>query len=284
MIGITLIWGGTFVVVQAAVERIPAFRYLAWRFAIATLVLIAAGGLRGVRRQDLRPGAIAGLFLVAGYALQTVGLQYTSASNAGFITGMFVVFTPLFVGVQRRRTPPAASLVGVVAAAFGLWLLAAPGQLFLSFGDALELGCAASFAAHILTLDRYRDAMPTLRFATLQLATVALVTTVWTTIGEDAPIVAFDATTWLAIAVTAILGSALAFFVQAGAQRIVPPTRTAIILTCEPVFAGIFGAIAGERIGLRGWLGAACILVGILIAELRARAAEEIAAPLAAPT
>ena len=284
LLGITVIWGGTFVVVQDAVEKIPPFRYIAWRFAIAAAVMIAAGGLRGLRRRDLVPGAIAGALLVAGYGFQTVGLQYTSASNAGFITGMFVVFTPLFVAVLHRRSPPRASLLGVLAAAIGLYLIAAPGRIGLGFGDSLELACAASFAAHIMALDRYSESMPTFRFATLQLSVVAIVATLWTGVAEEARVVAFDASVWIAIVVTAVFASALAFFVQARAQRVVAPTRTAIILTSEPVFAGLFGALAGERLGARGWAGAACILAGIFIAERWGRAAEELSEPLAAPT
>lgn len=277
-------WGATFIVVQDAVERMPAFRFLAWRFAIAALVLLAIGGARGLRRRDLAPGVLAGAFLIAGYGFQTVGLQYTSASNAGFITGMFVVFTPLFVAIGSRRLPPVASIAGVAIATLGLWLIASPGRLTLSFGDTLVLACAASFAAHILVLDRYRHAMPTLRFATIQLSVVALGCIAWTGIAEQGPVTPGDGSVWIAIVVTGVLASAVAFLVQARVQREVPPTRTAIILTSEPAFAGLFGALAGERIGARGWLGAACILAGILVAELLARADEQVADPLATPT
>lgn len=239
--------------------------------------MIVAGGLRGIRKRDLVPGIVTGALLFAGYAFQTVGLQYTSASNAGFITGMFVVFTPLFVALLHRRLPPAASMLGVAFAVLGLYLVTDPEGVRVGYGDALEVGCAASFAAHIMALHRYARAMPTFRFTTIQMLVVAIVSGAWTVTGERGPAATFDARTWMAIGFTAVFASALAFWVQARAQRIVPPTRTAIILTSEPVFAGIFGALAGERIGVTGWLGAAAILAGILVAELRAGAAQEFA-------
>ncbi len=284
LVGITIIWGGTFVVVQDAVEQIPAFRYLAWRFAIAAALMVAVGGLRGLRRHDLAPAMLTGVILFAGYGFQTVGLQYTSASNAGFITGMFVVFTPLFVWILYRRSPAAAALVGVTLAAVGLYLVAAPGRLTLGFGDSLEVCCAASFAAHIVAQHRFADAMPTFRFATLQMLVVACGATLWTGVAEDASVASFETSSWVAIVVTGVFASALAFFVQARAQREVAPTQTAIILTSEPVFAGIFGALDGERIGLRGYAGAGLILTGALVAELRGRASERISEPLDAPT
>lgn len=279
LIGVTLLWGATFVVVQDAIEQVPPFRFIAFRFALAAGVMILAGGLRGFRREDLAPGAIAGLALAAGYAFQTIGLRYTSASNAGFITGMFVVFTPLFVAIAARKLPPPASLGGAGLAAIGLYLVASPEGLALGLGDSLELACAASFALHILILDRASDRMPTFRFATLQMLVVAILSGI-ATFWEEPGVASPDASVWIAIAVTGIGGSAVAFYVQASAQRVLTPTRTAIILTAEPVFAGIFGAIAGDRIGIGGWAGAALILTGILISELRARADRALADPL----
>lgn len=267
LVAITLVWGATFVIVQNAVERIPTFTYLALRFGLAVAVMAVAGGFRGMRRSDLGPGAVAGLALLAGYGFQTTGLQYTSPSNAGFITGMFLVFTPIFVAIKTRRVPPGSSLLGVLSATVGLFLLAAPGQLRLGHGDSLILICAAAFAGHIIALDRWGDAMPTLRFATVQLTVVAIGAAGIAVLTERGDPASYDGSVWGAVALTGIVASALAFFVQSRAQREIPPVRTAIILTCEPVFAGIFGYLNGDRLGLAGLSGAGLIFIGIVLAE-----------------
>ncbi|MFP5224098.1 MAG: DMT family transporter [Actinomycetota bacterium] len=268
LLSITVVWGGTFVIVQDAVERIPPFTYLALRFGLAVVVMAAAGGFTGLRRPDLVLGGLAGLALLAGYGFQTTGLQYTTPSNAGFITGMFLVFTPLFVAISHRRLPPASSLAGVAIATIGLFLLAAPGRLVLGYGDTLVLVCAAAFAAHILALDRWGEAMPTKRFASLQLTVVTIGAAAIALVAERGEPMSFDATVWGAIALTGVVASALAFFVQSRAQRELPPVRTAIILTSEPVFAGLFGYIDGDRLGLAGLAGAGLIFLGIVLAEL----------------
>jgi drug/metabolite transporter (DMT)-like permease len=268
LLSITVVWGGTFVVVQDAVERIPPFTYLTLRFGLAVLVMALAGGFAGLRRSDLVPGGLAGLALLAGYGFQTTGLQYTTPSNAGFITGMFLVFTPLFVAASYRRLPPTSSLAGVAMATVGLFLLAAPGRLVLSYGDTLVLVCAAAFAAHIMALDRWGEAMPTKRFASLQLTVVTLGAGAIALGAERGEPMMFDASVWGAIALTGIVASALAFFVQSRAQRELPPVRTAIILTSEPVFAGLFGYLDGDRLGASGSIGAGLIFLGIVLAEL----------------
>jgi drug/metabolite transporter (DMT)-like permease len=284
LLGVTVIWGATFVIVQDAVEQVAPFLFIALRFWIAAAALILLGGLRLVTRKDFMIGVPTGVLLFGGYALQTVGLQYTTASNAGFITGMFVVFTPLLVAVTTRSLPSRAALVGVASAFAGLYLIAAPSSLRIGYGDALVVGCAAAFAAHILAQHRFRARIPTLRFAAIQMITVAAISSVWTLVGERGTINNFDGSVVSSLLITGLAASALAFFIQARAQREVPPTRTAIILTSEPVFAGLFGAWAGEQIGVRGWTGAGFILAGILIAELRTPVSDQISEPLATPT
>jgi drug/metabolite transporter (DMT)-like permease len=270
LIGVALIWGSTFTVVKDAVARMPPFLFIGIRFALATAVLAAIGAFRGVQRRDLKLGAITGLALFAGYAFQTVGLQYTSASNAGFITGMFVVFTPVIGALVFRRLPSTAASMGVILATGGLVLLAMPSGFHLRRGDALEVMTAITFAVHILLIARLGKGIPALRFAAIQIGTAATLALMWSGIAEHAAPPA-DGGVWLAIVLTGVLATALAFLVQTRAQQEIPPTRTAVILTAEPVFAGIFGYIvAGDRLGVRGYAGAVLIVAGILVAELRA--------------
>ena len=268
LLAVTAVWGATFVIVQDAVARIPPSAFIAYRF-LAAAALLALWRPRLDARLALA-GAAAGLALFAGYALQTVGLQYTSSSNAGFITGLAVVLTPLLAAAVLREPPGRWPAAGAVLAAAGLALLSLE-ELAVRKGDALVLGCAVAFAAHILILGRVTRHHDPVGLAVVQLATTAALATGWAGLaGElEAP---RSALVWLALAVTAVLATAGAFLVQTRAQRELSPTRTALIFTMEPVFAGLFGYLwAGDRWPPRSWLGAACILAGMLIAELGRR-------------
>lgn len=274
LVGVALIFGATFTVVKDAVARMPPFLFIGIRFALAAGVLAIVGAFRGLTKRDARLGAITGLALFAGYAFQTVGLQYTTASNAGFITGMFVVFTPVIGAIVFRRLPSSASSLGVILAAGGLVLLAMPSGFHLRKGDAMEVMTAIAFAAHILLIARLGKDIPALRFAAIQIATTAVLALVWS-IGAEHRLGHPDAGTWGGIVLTGVLATAVAFLVQTRAQQEIPPTRTAVILTGEPVFAGVFGYwIAGDRLMARGYIGAVLILAGILVAELFAPAEE----------
>ena len=253
MLAVTAVWGSTFVLVRDAVAQVPPFTFIAYRFLAAALLLaalrprLAAGGQPGL----VGAGAVAGLALFAGYGFQTVGLQYTTASNAGFITGLSVVLTPLL-------------------AAVGLGLLSLQ-ALEVRRGDALVLGCAVAFAAHILLLGRYAPRFSSYRLAVVQLGSAGLLALAWAALAGDL-VVPGSAEVWVALLITSVAASAGAFLIQTRAQREVSPTRTAVILTMEPVFAGLFGfLLAGERLSGRGWLGAGLILAGMLVAELGGR-------------
>lgn len=276
LVAIAAIWGATFVLVQDAVAAAPPMQFLAIRFALATAVMALAGAFRGTTPGDLRAGGLAGLALFAGYAFQTVGLQYTSASNAGFLTGMFVVFTPVLGAAALRVLPSRAATAGVVLAATGMVLLTMPSGLTIGKGDGLEILTAIAFAVHILVLSRVARARSALRLAAVQLAVVTVITTLWSALGERQA-VSGRASVWFAAAFTAMFATALAFFVQTRAQQILPPVRTAVILAAEPVFAGITGyAVAGDRLGARGITGALLIVGGIVVAALLAPAHERL--------
>jgi drug/metabolite transporter (DMT)-like permease len=269
LVAVTAVWGATFVLVRDAVALLPPSAFLAVRFLAAAALLAALRPRLALRLGNGLAGAgvVAGLALFAGYGFQTVGLQYTSASNAGFITGLAVVLTPLLAALLLRERPGRWPATGAVLAAAGLALLSLD-RLEVRRGDALVLGCAFAFAIHILLLGRYSPRHDAYPLAVVQLVTVGLLALGWASAAGDlqAP---DSAQVWVALAVTAVLASAGGFLIQTRAQRDVPPTRTAIILTMEPVFAGLFGfLLAGDRLAARGWLGAACIVTGMLVAEL----------------
>lgn len=274
LVAVTVVWGSTFVMVKDGVERIPPYSFNALRFSVAAVVLGACclPALRTLGRDGRRHGAVLGVFLFAGYALQTAGLRHTAASTAGFITGMFVVFTPVLSAALLRRRPGPAAVAGVALATAGLGLLSLRGSWYPGFGDLLVLGCALAFAAHIVGLGAWSQRHATLPLTTVQLAVAALLHSA-TAAAVELPGAAYrwDAAVIGALLVTALLASAAGFWIQTAAQRVIPPTRTAIILTMEPVFAGLFGyALLRERLSARGWLGAGLILAGMLTAELGA--------------
>jgi len=185
--------------------------------------------------------------------------------------GLSVVLTPLLGALLLRQAPGRWPVTGACVAAVGLALLSLQ-RLEVRRGDALVFACAVAFAAHILLLGRYAPRLSTYRLAVVQLATAGLLALIWAGLAGDLA-VPTSAEVWVALAITSVAASAAAFLIQTRAQREVSPTRTAVIFTMEPVFAGLFGfLLAGERLSGRGWLGAGMILAGMLTAELGGRA------------
>ena len=268
LVGVAAIWGATFTVVQDAIEKLPAMAFLGYRFATATLIVavVFRAPLRRLSAAGWRAGLAMGAFLTAGYVLQTLALERTSASNAGFITGLFVVITPLLAAlVLRERIGPTAWLA---ASASGLGLFLLSGADGLNAGDALALAGAVGFALHILATSRAVRDHDTGALLVVQLGVCGLFCLAVAAAGGrlDAPP---DASVWWALAVTALLASALAYFVQTYAQRHAPPARTALILASEPAFAGLFGyLLAGDRLAAPAWAGAALIMAAIVAVEV----------------
>jgi drug/metabolite transporter (DMT)-like permease len=268
LISVAAVWGLTFVMVQNAVEKLPTLAFLGYRFTAAGVVvaIVCWGALRVLPAAGWRAGALMGIFLTLGYVLQTLGLEHTTASNAGFITGLFVVLTPMLGALfLRERIGPlawAAAAVSVV----GLYLLAGGGSP--NRGDVLVLGAAFSFAAHILATARAVRDYDTGALLAVQLGVCGLVSLAGAAITGDVEAPS-DGSVWLALAVTALVASALGFFIQTYAQRHTTPARTALILTSEPAFAGLGGYLfAGERLSATGWVGAALIMAAIIAVDL----------------
>ena len=267
LVGVTAIWGSTFVVVKDAVEAMPVTDFLTWRFALAALAMlvlrprsVAALGTTG-----RRAGVVLGVALGTGYLLQTLGLQLTSAAVSGFITGMFVVLTPLGQSVLLRRPPARSSWVAVLVATVGLGLLSLHG-LSVGTGELLTLGCAAAFALHIVGLGRWAASYDAFGLAVVQLLTTALLCGLFAFPGGL--VVPPTAAVWGALALTSLAATALAFVVQTWAQAHLAPVRAAVIMTLEPVFSGLFAVlVAGETLGPRAYVGAGLVLVAMLLAE-----------------
>jgi drug/metabolite transporter (DMT)-like permease len=269
LVGAALLYGVTFPLVHDALEDITPVAYLLGRFAVATVILVPAlvSALQADnprRRMLVRAGATAGVLLFGGYAAQTVGLQYTSPSTSAFITGLYVVITPVIESVVARRLPPRPVVAGIVVATVGLFLLTGA-DLHLGRGEALTLACAVLFAVHIVYIGAYTNVLRPMQFTALQIGVVAALCVAPTArqgVGSLTTLAVF------AVVFTGIACSAVALPLQLWGQRRVPASRAALILLAEPVFAGIAGHVNGERLGLEQVAGAAIILIGIGVSEL----------------
>jgi drug/metabolite transporter (DMT)-like permease len=268
LIGIAAVWGLTFTMVQDAVGEIAVMTFLAFRFIPASLIvaLIFRKELQAMSPAGWKAGCVMGGFLTAGYIFQTVGLKYTSASNAGFITGMFVVLTPLFGMIFLKQRAGWYAWLAAAISAFGLYLLSGVGGV--RSGDVLVVGCACSFAFHILATDRAVRKHHIGALLAVQLGVAGLVPLGIASVAGDLS-VPRGMTVWSALLVTSLIASALGFFVQTYAQQHAPPARTAVILASEPAFAGLFAfVLAGERFTAYDFGGALLILGAILFVEL----------------
>ncbi|MHB8643557.1 MAG: DMT family transporter [Gaiellaceae bacterium] len=265
---VTAIWGVTFVQIKDALDTYPLFAFLAVRFAIAvaTLAVPAASRLRTLGRRGAIAGAALGALLALGYGLQTAGLERTTVSAAGFVTGMYVVLTPIFALVLFRIRVARVVWIAVALTLIGLTMLSGI-SAGSPVGDLLVLAGAASYAVQIALMERYAPRYDPLAFTAAEM-TAAFVGFLTIAVAAGQLRVPQGATVWGALLVTGVFASALAFLVQAWAQRRTSATRTALIFALEPVFAGIFGfALAGDRLGALGWAGCAVIMSGIVVAE-----------------
>ena len=268
LVVVTAVWGVTFVQVKDAVAIYPLFAFLAVRFGIATLALApaAATRLRPLPRRGWEAGALLGLLLAAGYALQTAGLERTTVSSAGFITGLYVVFTPVIALLLFRTSIGVAVWFGVALSTVGLALLSGVDAGTLT-GDLLVLGASAVYSLQIVLMERYAPRYDPFAFTFVEmLAAFVGFAVVAVALGQiELP---RGATVWGALLVTGLFASALGFLVQTWAQRRTSATRTALAFSMEPVWAGIFGFwLAGDRLGAWGWAGGAVIMAGIVVAE-----------------
>lgn len=269
LIGVAAIWGGTFVLVKDAVERYPLYSFLGLRFAIAVVAFLVLfpGSLRRVTPGTVQVGLLAGGLLTAGYVFQTWGLQGTTASRAAFITGMFVVITPLMQSVILRHPPRMLTMAGVGLAVTGLWLLTGASADGWVAGDTRVLLCAVAYAAHMIVLGSLGTRHDVGALTLMQLAVVAVACGAVAIVFESAGLPA-DGSVWFALVLTGVFASAVAFGVQTYAQRHISPTKTALVLVTEPAFGGLFGWLAGDYFGIGGLAGSALILGGMVLAEL----------------
>ena len=270
LLSITVVWGSTFVISKELLADISPFTYIALRFGIASL-LFAALVFRSIRimpRSAVIHGSILGFLLFAGFAAQTVGLQYTSASKSAFITGMMVVFTPVCQLLIERRPPKIGNVIGVVLVTAGLYLLTSPAGSEFNRGDGLTLICAITFGLYIVYLDIYGKQHDASHLTLVQFVSTFVLGTASALLFEQSRV---NMTTGAATALgyLIIFPTIVALYVQARFQKDTTPTRSAIIFSIEPVLAAGFAyLLLNERIGGIGMVGGGLILTGLLVSEL----------------
>jgi drug/metabolite transporter (DMT)-like permease len=267
----TIIWGATFVIVKSALNDVSPLLFLALRFSVATLCLLAI--LRPTWKGGLRQwggGVLTGTFLFSGFLLQTLGLQFTSAAKSAFLTGLASVMVPLLAALVYRNRPLVSELLGILIATAGLGLMTLEGPIgSMGRGDLLTVGCAAAFAGHIVTLGHYSERMSFETLSVVQVGTAAMWagSLFW---WAEPQHLAWRPAVVYAVLVTGVLATALAFSIQAWAQRHTTSTRTALIYTLEPVFAWITSYwLVGEGLSKRAAAGAALILGGVVLVEMK---------------
>ncbi len=269
LLAVTAVWGATFVIVKEAVSLYPTFSFLTLRFAFAVFSFLPLLFVdkNPVEREELEAGLLVGLFLFAGYAFQTLGLRFTTASKAGFITGLSVVIVPILSAIFLGQKPPWKVWVGAGLAACGLALLSLRGSLIPSSGDLLVLACAVAYAAQIVALGKFAPRMRTLPLTFAQLLSVMLMNCVLA-LSLERPIAMPGSTVLRAALFTGIPATSLAFGVQTFAQKHTSPSHAALIFSTEPVFAALFAfLLAGETLGPREIAGCLLIVAAMLLAE-----------------
>lgn len=277
LIGITIVWGATFLIVHLTLEHTGPWFFVGIRFLTAGLLsaIVFHRVLRGLRWKEFAAGSAIGVTIYLGYGLQTVGLQTIDSSTSAFLTALYVPLVPLLQWLVFRKAPTRMALLGIALAFIGLILLTDPSSVGLhwSTGEILTLLSTVPIAAEIVLIGLFAKRVNVGRVTVIQLLVAGILGFLTMPIvGEQAPAFSWA---WLASALALGAASCLIQLTMNWAQRSVSPTRATIIYAGEPVWAGIIGRIAGDRLPPIAILGAALIVIGSLVSELRPRSAPD---------
>ncbi|MBU4349087.1 DMT family transporter [bacterium] len=268
---IVIIWGSTFALIKGVIDTIPPYTFLTYRFLLAALILVLIfwKRLKKLNIMILKKGSLIGIFLFLGYTLQTVGIKYTTATKAGFITGFSVVLVPIISFLLLKEKVSRDSVVGVVLATLGLWFLNYNSSFIFNLGDFLVLLCAFSFAMHIISVGLFSKKLDYVLLAITQITVVFILSLLMALIFERPAIhLSYSSDIWWSIVITGVFATALAFYMQNKFQRYSTATKTAIIFSGEPLFAAIFAyLLLGEKVGLIAWIGGLLIIFGMIISQ-----------------
>jgi drug/metabolite transporter (DMT)-like permease len=268
LVAVTAVWGSTFFLIRDLVVTVPPADFLAVRFAIAAAVmaLLFRRQVVALRSREVAAGIGLGLLYAGAQLLQTVGLEHTEASVSGFVTGSYVVLTPLFAAVLLRERVSLSTWLAVALASAGLALLSLHG-LAVGLGEGLTLGSAALYALHIIGLGRFSTARAATGLATVQAAVIAVVCLAAAASGGVS--LPADGGQWASLLYMALVAGAVALWAQTWAQSHLSAARAAIVMTLEPVFAALFAVLlGGESLTARMLLGGGLVLAAMYAVEL----------------
>ncbi|OTG88130.1 EamA family transporter [Acinetobacter sp. ANC 4558] len=268
----TMIWGGTFVVVQHALNYSSPMFLVGSRFAIAALIvgLLSFKYMRGITRQEIFAGALIGAAISAGYGTQTVGMQTISSSESAFLTALYVPLVPILLWLIFRKVPHIMTLIGIVFAFIGLIFLTGNGlnQIQLNSGQIITIIGSVAIALEIILIGYFAGKVNIRRVTVIQLIFASIISFAAMPLAGEYELPTFS---WGLIYVAIALGltSALLQSLMNWAQRYVPPSQAAIIYAGEPVWAALFGRIVGERLPALALLGGLLVVIGVIISEIR---------------
>jgi drug/metabolite transporter (DMT)-like permease len=271
LLGVTACWGSTFFLIHDLLARVPTLDFLAVRFAIAsvTLVALAPKALGRLTRESRRQAVVLGCLYGVAQILQTAGLAQTPASISGFITGMYVVATPVFAALILRSRVGVLTWVAVLVAMVGLGVLTLSG-FSIGYGEALIFVAALLYALHIVGLGAWSDARQTLGMAIVQLIVISVICLVCT--APNGLVLPHRTGDWVSMVYMAVFAAAAAMIGQTWAQAHLPATRAAIIMSTEPVFAAMFAVLlGGESATVRMVFGGILVLAAMVLAEFTPR-------------
>jgi drug/metabolite transporter (DMT)-like permease len=268
---VTMIWGSTFLIVQQSIRLTGPFTFLAMRFGIGALVLAVFFHKRLARitRAELLTGSLIGVFLFGTYALQTTGLQYTTSSKAGFITGLYVPLVAILAVPLLHQKPTLSGMLGVLLSMAGLLLISVNGSFQFTFGlgELLVMGCAIATALHVIAVSKFAPQVDAINLALVQIALTALLSLITIPIARETfvlpPLLVWGSALFLGVAATAF-----ALAVMNSVQQFMSSTQATLIYALELVWVGLLGTLAGEHLSLFAAIGCGCIILGVITAEL----------------
>lgn len=270
LLSLTFIWGTTFTLVKDSLNYASPLLFIAVRFLFATIfmTIFFYRQLKDISSGEIQRASVLGILLFMGFATQTIGLQYTTASKSAFFTGTTVIFTPLLQFIIERKPPLVGNIFGVIIVTLGLYFLTSPKGSEFNFGDGLTLVCAVIFAIYIVYIDIATQSGSPLRITYIQIFTNGILSLIFSFIFEDL-LFNLNLNLILSILYLSLLATILTLFLQAKWQKETTPTKAAIIFTIEPLVAAFFAYLfLNENLGLIGIIGGILIIMGLILSEL----------------
>ncbi len=272
LVFVSMIWGSSFLIVQQTIRLTGPFTFLAMRFCLAALVLavIFHKRLAQITHAEIITGSFIGLFLFGTYALQTTGLQYTTSSKAGFITGLYVPLVAILAGPMLHQKPTLGNVLGVMLSVAGLAFISVNSSFQFTFGlgEYLVMGCALASALHVIFISKFAPRVDAMNLALVQITITAALSLIAMPIARE-PFVLPPLPVWGSALFMGVAATAFALAVMNRVQQFVSSTHATLIYALELVWVGMLGSLAGEHLSLFAWIGCGCILLGMITSGLR---------------